>query len=208
MIVERQCIVCQTIFSIPASRLKTHKALYCSKSCQYQGVHPVREHGAPNTICQICHLPFHIKPSRLAQGRGLYCSKTCLEIAKGWNGTPEERFWRHVDKTTTPDGCWPWMAYRTQAGYGQFSVDGIPTSTHVFAYELIHGPLLPGFCVCHTCDNTPCCRDEHLFPGTDAINLADMRMKGRHSHGEKHRAIMRDFWRQRNALLYTWPPRD
>ena len=136
-------------------------------------------------ICPVCDAPFMIKPAFARIGRGIYCSRQCYKVAKGLFDTPEERFWRQVDKASTPDGCWPWQGYCLPSGYGTFSVMGYPMYTHVFAYELIHGLLLPGFCACHTCDNPPCCREEHIFPGTQAINMADMCRKGRQTSGER-----------------------
>jgi hypothetical protein len=33
--------------------------------------------------------------------------------------------------------------------------------------------------ILHRCDNPQCCNPEHLFVGTQAENMADMRRKGR-----------------------------
>lgn len=91
--------------------------------------------------------------------------------------TVAERFWAKVNKTP---GCWMWTGGTGHNGYGQFWLGGKLVQAHRFAYELVHGPLLPGVKVLHECDTPPCVRDEHLFPGTQGDNNRDMARKGRH----------------------------
>jgi hypothetical protein len=40
--------------------------------------------------------------------------------------------------------------------------------------------------VCHRCDNPLCVRPDHLFLGTQAENLSDMRSKDRHARGARN----------------------
>ena len=46
-------------------------------------------------------------------------------------------------------------------------------------YILRHGPILPGLCVCHTCDRGNCILDAHHFLGTQKENMQDASRKGR-----------------------------
>jgi len=96
----------------------------------------------------------------------------------------KRRFWARVLKTET---CWVWQGAVDKDGYGACSYVGEPNKkVHQLAYEELVGQIPEGFGVCHTCDNPPCVRPEHLFLGTQADNLADMRAKGRQVRGEQH----------------------
>ena len=102
-----------------------------------------------------------------------------------------KRLWAKVD-VRGPDDCWPWLGAKTGSGYGTIrggiSSGGKMLSVHRVAWELVNGPIPDGMCVCHHCDNKPCCNSTHLFLGTDTDNQADRVRKNRSYHpaGEKN----------------------
>lgn len=113
-----------------------------------------------------------------------------------------ERFWRRVDKSAGPDGCWLWTGCKDKWGYGDLQFLGKHLQAHRVAWILTRGH--PGKMDClHTCHNASCCNPAHLYLGTDKENARDRVAAGRHSRGEQTnknklttadvRAIRRDF---------------
>ena len=98
-----------------------------------------------------------------------------------------ERFWSKV-RILGPNDCWEFMGSRDENGRGSiFNEDGKLEHAHRVAYRLVKGEIPDGKCVCHSCDNPPCCNPEHLWPGTRKENSQDAEGKGRlYHHWPKH----------------------
>ena len=71
--------------------------------------------------------------------------------------------------------CWIWRGRISEKGYGTYG----KRLAHRIAYEMWVAAIPSGLNVCHSCDNPPCVRPDHLFLGTNADNTKDMMSKGR-----------------------------
>lgn len=83
-----------------------------------------------------------------------------------------------VDRSDV-SGCWLWTGFLSSEGYGSYGYRGRQQKAHRVAWQLVHGEIPVGMCVCHRCDNPSCVRTEHLFLGTVADNNRDRALKGR-----------------------------
>lgn len=95
----------------------------------------------------------------------------------GLRHTPDS-FWRRIRKGS---GCWLWTGATNKAGYGIVNYQRAFWLAHRLARLLSSGVIPEGIKVLHRCDNPPCCNPDHLFLGTQADNVADMKAKGRAS---------------------------
>ena len=91
-----------------------------------------------------------------------------------------DRFWAKVQKTAT---CWIWTGRRDRNGYGLIRKGGATAGyakAHRVAWFLATGRW-PDPNALHRCDNPPCVRvhADHVFEGTQAVNIADAIQKGR-----------------------------
>lgn len=96
----------------------------------------------------------------------------------------EAKFWSAIDMRSEGE-CWNWKGSLTEWGYGLIKKFGYGPSNRL-AYFLSKGPIPPGLCVRHTCDNPVCCNPQHLILGTNQENTADRVARNRSARGERH----------------------
>lgn len=96
---------------------------------------------------------------------------------------------RFLDKVNKTSSCWIWIgADDGRKGYGRINVNGKTAKAHRISYELFNGEIKDNLNVLHKCDNPKCVNPDHLFLGTQKMNMADMYSKNRAVHhlGESH----------------------
>src|SRR4051812_8852249 len=100
--------------------------------------------GQPTEISRQNHTKFGwIKgqPKRFIRGH----------TSRIFQGSLIEAFWTHC-VPGAPDECWFWQG-TIISGYGAFKYRRKMYKAHRVSYEIHHGPIPDGMCVCHTCDN-------------------------------------------------------
>lgn len=128
----------------------------------------------PRASCLVtdCGKPYHSKG---------YCSLHAARVAR--HGiphlperlSPQDAFWKKVDRSGGLEACWPWTGWKDALGYGRVT-KSIPVTygtkmAHRVAYELATGARVPSeLHMDHLCRNTSCCNPAHLEPVTVKVN--------------------------------------
>lgn len=102
----------------------------------------------------------------------------------------EVLFWESV---RSGPKCWEWQGTKTHK-YGRFYIGRRMFRAHRVSWVIHYGPIPRGLLVCHSCDNRPCVRPDHLFIGTAQDNTDDCVQKGRfysprikdYAHADRH----------------------
>lgn len=75
-------------------------------------------------------------------------------------------------------GCW--IRGNDSMKYTSIKFEGKRQQAHRVSYEIFKGKKIPyNLNGCHECDIKACINPEHIFPGDDALNIQDARIKGR-----------------------------
>lgn len=101
-----------------------------------------------------------------------------------WNQLPiEERL--RLQSDIDPDGCWTMRKIKMH-GYAEIMFEGRRQRAHRVSFMIHKGDIPAGLMVCHTCNNPPCWRPEHLFLGTNKMNQDHAYATGLMKRGEDH----------------------
>lgn len=98
--------------------------------------------------------------------------------------------------------CIIWPRKLDKHGRGRIWHDGKLMLASRWVWERTNGPIPMGKLVCHHCDNPSCINLKHLYVGTHADNMRDMRERKR-SFGATQRERITEIGRQL-GLRNTW----
>lgn len=79
------------------------------------------------------------------------------------------RFWSKVN-VLKKNECWEWLSSISPNGYGKFSIDNYPYSSHVLSYKFYNDDYDENLCIDHICMNRKCVNPRHLRQVTAKIN--------------------------------------
>lgn len=110
-----------------------------------------------------------------------------------------DRFMNKVNKNgpthrTLKTKCWVWTAsiVTHSIGYGQFQGVKGCSLAHRASWILYNGEIPEGLFVLHKCDNPICVNPKHLYLGTHADNMKDMKDRGRVNKSGPHNPVSGD----------------
>lgn len=123
---------------------------------------------------------------------------------------PTEEIFESFDSRVSPEpmtGCWIWTGNVNALGYGRFWVEGGLEYAHRCSWELHRGQIPDGANVLHRCDQPHCVNPDHLFLGSQADNMEDMRRKGRARNSQMQQTHCHQGHRLDGENVATWGDR-
>lgn len=67
-------------------------------------------------------------------------------------------------------GCWLWLGFLNDHGYGQIQDRGVASYAHRWSYQTFIGPIADGLQIDHLCRVRSCVNPNHLEPVTPLLN--------------------------------------
>lgn len=96
MVVERQCVICECVFKVPAHRAETAKT--CSPKCHGRLTAQRYAQARPTLKCSACGAQFQAPRSH--EQRRVYCSRKCADGAYVHAGPVGDKHYAWVGGTT------------------------------------------------------------------------------------------------------------
>jgi len=98
------------------------------------------------------------------------------------------------------NGCWEFHGHANTYDYPQIEYQGRHQLVSHIAWRIMKGKKIRnGFQLNHDCDNPRCYNPDHLYEGTQADNLRDLRERGPQTYFPKS-------WDSSNELPEPQPP--
>lgn len=102
-------------------------------------------------------------------------------------------------------GCWLWRGFGSGKGqkYGGFWVAGRTERAHRVAYRMLVGEIPADRMCLHRCDVKRCVNPDHLYLGTHADNMRDVRGRGRHVRAPKSHCVHGHEMTESNTIIHS-----
>lgn len=134
-------------------------------------------------VCQRCGESF--KPKEAVDK---YCSRACGYANNGAKGLTIEELFNLIDCLPIDDnGCKILNRSNRSDGYPLFTVKEKHFRVSRLVLERkLNREIISGMFALHTCDNTRCVNEDHIYEGTQKQNIADARERDRLATGDRH----------------------
>jgi hypothetical protein len=80
------------------------------------------------------------------------------------------------------DGCWYWVNYVAETGYGRLNIKNTVVYAHRWVWEQLQGPIPDGLEIDHLCRVRRCVNPDHLEPVTPQVNMLRSTARGGETH--------------------------